>query len=116
MTPAVIPEPTTDQCSAHEVVILPDGREAVAARYPQMGGYSGRCLIIPDVEDPGSVDVYVWHDGDFPFSGSDERWPDEPVRSPSRLHHCDPGQFIGFGKFCEQVVDDLVPDEEAVSD
>lgn len=108
-----IAEPTTDQCSAHEVITLPDGQQAVAGWYPQMGGYSGRCLIVPDLESPGSVDVYVWHNGDFPFKGydADEYFPGEPVRSPSRLHHCDPDQFVGFGKFCEHVVDQLVPEE-----
>jgi len=52
-----------------------------------MGGYCGKAVAVL-YKDIGCFDVYVWHDGEFPFG-------DE---SPTRLHHCDPGQFVRFGE------------------
>lgn len=99
MTPAerlemTIREPTGEQCSANDSLVLPDGRTAFAAWYPQMGGSVGRALIVPasvgSGEDPGRTcfDTYVWHDGEFPFGGS----------SPTELHHCSAAQFMRFGQ------------------
>jgi hypothetical protein len=65
-----------------------------------MGGYVGCCVAVPD---GNCWTVYVWHDGSFPFTGRDEQWPGEPVRSPSVLHHCSSAQFIGFGRFLESL-------------
>jgi hypothetical protein len=101
------PMPTADQCSKHER--LPDFNNfpAFACWYPSMGGYVGKAIVVitPDV-DPGEnvrqpgdydrcFDVYVWHNGKFPFS--DDEY-DQSV-SPIRLHHCCPSEFIEFGEF-----------------
>ncbi len=88
-------EPTSDECSSHAKV---DGGSA--CWYPQMGGYSSHAVAVKDNE---CWNVYVWHNGDFLFSGMDERWPGEPVHSPSKLHHCDAEQFIGFGQFLQSL-------------
>jgi hypothetical protein len=94
-------EPTAEQCSARERLDLGNGNVGYACWYPQMGGYVGKAVLIPEVEeddgalDDGCFDVYVWHDGGFPFDA------DDPIRGgpPRRLHHCDPEQFITFGAF-----------------
>lgn len=100
-----IPDPTHDQCSNNERIQLEDGRWATAAWYPSMGGYVSHCLIVKE-PDSSCIEVFVWHDGQFPFGGDiDERWPGEPVRSPSRLHHCNAASFIGFGKLAQRVQD-----------
>jgi hypothetical protein len=95
-------EPTADECSAGAVVQLTDTLRGYACWYPQMGGYVGKAVaVVPD--DSGCIDVYVWHDGQFPFSGEDEG-RGRPT-SPVELHHCDPDQFIRFG----QLLDGLEP-------
>ena len=38
------------------------------------------------------VDLYIWHDGEFPFSEEDDGRP------PYLVHHCDITQFIRFGR------------------
>ena len=80
--------PTSEQCSNNDELTTPHPYvgtvRGVAAWYPQMGGYVGACIIEPL---GGCVDVYVWHDGEFPFGDGD----------PTRLHHCDGNQFIEFG-------------------
>jgi hypothetical protein len=84
------PEPTSEQCSSHSL-IEHGARRLYACFYPQMGGYHGKCLVEPK---GGCFDVYVWHDGEFPFgtaAGSPER--------PAHLHHCAAEQFIEFGQF-----------------
>ncbi len=81
--------PTDEQCSVNASLEW-DGHEGFAAWYPQMGGYGSKCLIIP--LGGGCFDVFVWHDGEFPFGEEDD------VRGPvRRLHHCDAAQFIRFG-------------------
>jgi len=101
-------DPTADECTSHAVVQLTDTIRGYACWYPQMGGYVGKAVaVLP----PGEmcVDVYVWHDGEFPFSaGGAWGYPDNPVL----LHHCDPGQFIGFGQF----LDGLDPLPETAGD
>ena len=93
---ATDPEPTAEQCSAKAPVTV-DGRSGIACWYPQMGGYVGKCVILPDGE--GGFDALVWHDGNFPFLGeSDDDYRAQP---PRRLHHCDPQQFIAFGELAE---------------
>jgi hypothetical protein len=89
-------EPTAEQCTAREKITLSiDGNpiSGIACWYPQMGGYLGKAIAQSDGEG-GCINVYVWHDGEFPFS---EKWYREPT-IPRRLHHCDPDQFISFGK------------------
>jgi hypothetical protein len=80
-----IKEPTPEQCECGEEVALPNGGKGKALWYPQMGGYVGRCVVVPSAS---CFDVYVWHDGEFPFEGE----------SPVRLHHCNPEQFVRFGQ------------------
>ena len=87
MTPR---EPSYDECRTHAA--LGDGWYAVW--YPQMGGHAGKAAVRRD--SGGCVDCYVWHDGRFPFCGSE--------RSPVKLHHCDMDQFRQFA----DVVDDVV--------
>jgi len=72
----------------------------MATWYPQMGGYCGKCIVVP-IGD--CFDAYVWHDGDFPFSG------DAP---PTFLHHCDPQQFIRFGTGVAQFLGAQPPPSE----
>lgn len=83
-------EPTAEECDAHTPVALDDATSGVACWYPQMGGYCGKAVVVADGD---GVDVYVWHDGDFPFSGDE--------RPPAQLHHCDGSQFVEFGQFIE---------------
>lgn len=83
-------EPTAEQCTTQ--AIMPDGTTAVW--YPQMGGYVAKAVARADGD--GCADVWVWHDGQFPFSGDDES---RPLRSPVELHHCEGYQFVQFGRF-----------------
>lgn len=88
------PEPTAEQCGAHAPLQWVDrGRTAhgFAIWYPQMGGYVGKAVIEPTVDEkgsPGCFEAWVWHDGEFPFHGD----------SPVVMHHCSPEQFIRFGE------------------
>ena len=89
-------EPTDGECANHARIEMADGRAAYACWYPQMGGYVGKALVVADE----CVEVYVWHDGTFPFAG------DDPYRynaQPAHLHHCDGAQFVAFGEFLKQV-------------
>lgn len=97
-----IPDPTHDQCSANERIQLDDGRWATAAWYPSMGGYVSHCLIVKE-PDSLCVEVFVWHDGQFPFGDDLEEWPGAGRRQPKRLHHCNPASFVGFGELAERV-------------
>lgn len=89
--------PTAKECSAHATLEDVDeygkARILTACWYPQMGGYGGKCLIYAN--GSGCFDVYVWHDGEFPFT--------EVGRAPTHLHHCDAQQFIDFGKFAQEL-------------
>lgn len=84
--------PTAEQCKNQERVDLGNGQSGWACWYPQMGGYVGKAVI---VKDEDCHNVYVWHDGDFPFNG-DDPWRETP--NPRILHHCDGSQFIAFGE------------------
>ena len=104
---AAIPgEPTVEECEAHAPVWAGGGRYGVALWYPQMGGHAGRAVAVFDRQWQdhghtrwgGCIDVYVWHDGEFPFSG--ER---DPGVQPVLLHHCDPEQFVEFGKTLKEM-------------
>ncbi len=85
-------EPTGDQCQKNAVVFEDEHNIGYADFYPQMGGYCGFCVVVINKKDMGGgcFDVWVWHDGEFPFSETDG--------SPARLHHCMAEQFIKFGK------------------
>jgi len=97
-------EPTIEQCSNREKVFENDTKIGYACCYPQMGGYVGKAIAILDKEwieysggsaIGGCIDVYVWHDGEFPFSEQDG--------PPAKIHHCDPAQFIRFGQFLQEM-------------
>lgn len=89
--------PTAEQCSSNAVVIDREHSIGYAMWYPSMGGYAGRAVAIISkqwTEDEagsrtgGCVDVYVWHDGEFPFSEGE----------PREIHHCCPESFVEFGE------------------
>jgi hypothetical protein len=87
-------EPTPEQCSSHEKVFDTDRKIGFACWYPQMGGYVGKAVVVftkNDQEEAGCFDAFVWHDGDFPFTGEDGG-------SPAMIHHCGADQFIDFGR------------------
>lgn len=94
----VPPYPTRDQCNNNDVVFEDEDGIYRACWYPQIGGYTGKAVIgFPTgVENP-CFDVWLWHDGEFPFG---------PEESPFEYHHCDPQQFIDFGKFVQQAIRD----------
>jgi hypothetical protein len=95
-----VPEPEAGQCSANAAVTV-GGLRGVAFWYPSMGGYVGKAIALPD---GGCVDVYVWHDGEFPFPG-EQAWPDDRAHSPVRLHHCNPEDFIRLGTLLARLVE-----------
>lgn len=109
-------EPSSGDATLGNHIDLPDGRRARACWFPSMGGYAGRALIVaPQRDGDCCTEVWVWHDGAFPFSSepSDHsRWPGEEMRSPVRLTIHGGQDFIAFGQLvdeCEAVAD---PDEE----
>ena len=92
-----IPEPTADDCTQMADLPLPDGRTGTALWWPQMGGYAGKCVA---AVDDGCVDLWVWHDGRFPFSGSGDPWGQPPVE----MHVDDPEDFVRFGNQLNTIV------------
>lgn len=86
----MIPEPTAQQCNEREKVDLNDGSTGWACWYLQMGGYVGKSVV---VRIGSCFEVYVWHDGQFPFGEG----------SPRQLHHCDGEQFVDFGNFLTEL-------------
>lgn len=83
-------EPTADQCENNAVIFETGDTIAYAIWYPQMGGYGGKAVAVMGKSPESCVDVFVWHDGSFPFR--------DDQRSPVKLHHCNPAQFIEFGE------------------
>lgn len=81
-------EPNGDQCERNERLADVDGYPAYACWYPQMGGYHGKAVCVVTGGEDECFDVFVWHDGTFPFGDG----------NPSRVHHCSPSQFISFGE------------------
>lgn len=81
-------EPTSDECSSNAVVFETDRQIAYAIWYPQMGGYVGKAVAVMEKDPDSCIDVFVWHDGEFPFSEG----------NPVEIHHCDPTQFVMFGE------------------
>lgn len=101
-------EPTSEQCTKNEKVFEDEHKVGYAIWYPQMGGYVGMAVALFDkgwkerndgAAMGGCIDVFVWHDGEFPFS--------EGVGSPAVLHHCSPSQFIDFGETLEKINESL---------
>jgi hypothetical protein len=95
MTGEFPPEPSADNCENRTEGTW-NGRRTRALWYPSMGGYVSKAVAV-DRADGDGPDVYVWHDGEFPFTEGDRDWDGKP-RSPAFLHLCDPDQFIGFGQ------------------
>lgn len=93
------PEPTPEQCTANARVADFAGMPAYATWYPQMGGYVGKAVVVPD--SGGCFEAYIWHDGEFPFKGSGD-YTDE-TREPVNLHHCMAEQFIEFGELMRKL-------------
>lgn len=86
-------EPTADECTAN-AQIEPG---AFAIWYPQMGGYAGKAVFYPGEQgEDGCVEIYVWHDGEFPFGG--DRGFENDAKEPVNLHHCSAEQFVRFGQ------------------
>ena len=83
-------EPTGDECNSNMVVTFNEV-DCHACWYPQMGGYVGKCWVVP--QNSGCFRVYVWHDGNFPFTDEDDD------RTVATIHHCNADQFIDFGNF-----------------
>lgn len=82
-------EPTGEQCSRREVLWEDEDEIAWASfSYPQMGGYGCRSIVVAGKIEDGCFDIYIWHDGEFPFGG----------KPPVELHHCSAEQFIQFGR------------------
>lgn len=88
-------QPTAEECTAEATVDLGDGRTGTACWWPQMGGYSGRAVAVPDEDE--HVDLYVWHDGQFPFDGACQFCRTD--REPVKLHLCAPEHFVDFFRF-----------------
>ena len=93
MTPRL---PTCDECSNNAIVFENEFSVGYAIWYPQMGGYIARAIAVVSKEweeyesgsrSGGCVDMFIWHDGEFPFTEG----------NPRELHHCDPQQFTDFG-------------------
>ena len=93
--------PTPDQCTQHAEIEC-RGSRAWACWYPQMGGYAARAVVIPE-RNGGCFTVLVWHDGEFPFAAGE----------PARLHHCDPEQFVTFGRFVATLPGVVTEDDTA---
>lgn len=100
-------EPTSEQCGSNAEIRWTGtiGEEVgFACWYPQMGGYGGKCVVSPGGSDPVNrakdaadqcFDVYVWHDGEFPFGAE---------QNPAVLHHCLAQQFINFGETVNRIL------------
>lgn len=89
--------PTAEEASAKASVTFGENRWT-ALWYPQMGGYVALCWV--HTLESGCFDCQIWHDGEFPFDEDSE-----PKRSPVMLHHCDPKQFVRFGRDVASLVD-----------
>lgn len=88
-TPTVPRRPTSEECNTKAEV---DGGRAFW--FPQLGGYVGRAVARVD---KCCVDVWVWHDGQFPFA--------EECRSPAHLHMDDGHEWKAFGEFLDALQD-----------
>lgn len=91
-----IREPTVEECTSNTLLLQDAEQVAYAIWYPSMGGYVGKAVAVIDKRAGSCVDVYVWHNGEFPFN--------EDNGNPVRLHHCDPSQFVDFGNKIEKLL------------
>lgn len=85
--------PTSEECTKRERV----GHNMFACWYPQMGGYVSKAVVEtskPESHEEGEAcfDMWIWHDGQFPFDDSGDR-----SKEVAFIHHCMPSQFIDFG-------------------
>jgi hypothetical protein len=108
---AEIRQPTGDECTSHAGITVGE-RVGYACWWPQIGGYWGKALALPDEDD--CIDVFVWHDGDFPFDGHCQHCRVD--RSPVVLHVCDPGHFVRFGQFLNSLTEEETPDASSARD
>lgn len=101
------PEPTAEQIEKRERFKWND-QDCIALWYPQMGGYVGKAVAVrlPTNISP-CYDVYVWHDGEFPFDD------DRGEVGPRLIHHCDPEQFRIFADHLDEWEGEFPDDEEA---
>jgi len=84
-------EPTVEQCSSNEKMGEDEYTVAYALWFPQMGGYQGKAVArFNKNEEEPCIDLFVWHDGEFPFGDEDEK--------PRFLHLCSAAQFVKFGE------------------
>lgn len=67
--------PTSEQCGKNLTETI-EGKELIAFWHPQWGGYHGKAWLHRHEE--GCFDVYVWHDGDFPYED----------KGPEKYHYC----------------------------
>ena len=86
-------QPTPEECNTKAEV---DGGQAFW--FPQLGGYVGKAVARVD---KCCIDVWVWHDGQFPFDESDP-WYGRP---PVHLHMDDGDDWIRFGEFVSELQD-----------
>ena len=98
-------EPTSEQCNNNEKVFESELDIGYAIWYPQMGGYIAKAIVLLDknwtdrgdgCRIGGCFDMFIWHDSDFPFHNDE---------NPVEIHHCDPEQFIDFGKKVKELND-----------
>lgn len=95
-------QPTAEECGSYAEV---DGGRAFW--WPQMGGYVARAVARVD---KCHVEVWVWHDGQFPFSGDCTScgWTREPVH----IHMDDGFEWVALGTFLNRLQDDAEPEPE----
>jgi hypothetical protein len=86
-------EPTAEDCGNNKTLYENNEVIIFACYYPQMGGYSGKCIICKN-KNNSCFDAYVWHDGEFPFSNE----------TPNKIHHCDANQFVKFGNLINKKI------------
>ena len=106
--------PTKEQMKEKFSGTLDEGDYYAARWYPQMGGYGAYCWVVSggwgytsDGDSP-CFDVYVFHDGEFPFDPDPDA--DAPMRRTAiHLHHCCTKQFIRFGNEVESFLQDSKP-------
>lgn len=103
-------EPTSQQCSDNAEVTIP-GRpdtKARAAWFPQMGGYAARSVVT--ISD--CFELWVWHDGAFPFSDTaDPSMPNRRIGQPAHLHLCGADQWIDYFEQQKRWFDDEIGHE-----
>lgn len=117
LEPMSIKKVTAQQCSTNEIVELevvgiPNERAAytrigIAFWHPQWGGYGAHAVMVPSNCPSGPndaamaeecppeemcFDVYVWHNGEFPYDG------DKP---PREYHYCQSAQVARMAKLAE---------------